>query len=449
MMNIMVTLLNILFIFNKKNSLRFSRCCLHNNTNKVCRSYWIYIALSLCIPGKAIEAQKNLDYYLLQAKENSPFLKDFQYQRRSNTIDSLRIKASYLPQVDANFMGLYAPVSGGWGYDEAITNLHTINATVSVTQPIISKRNLQNQYYTIQLQNLGLQNQSDVTEQDVQREITGQYITTYGDLLQVSFNEQMLSLLQDEGTFLKALAENGVYKQTDYLAFLVTLQQQKLLITQLKIQYQNDLGNLNYISGIQDTSYSILPSPDLNLNEIPPIGETIFLKQFGIDSLKIKASDAQIDFSYRPRANVFADAGYISSFLLTPYKNFGYSAGLNLTIPIYDGRQRDLLHSKNVIEEESRKSKQQYFITQFSQQTAQLHQQLAMTEKLIEQATDQIKYADGLLSAQHQLLIKGDAVIADYMNAITNDLNAKYIVTQNTIARLQIINQLNYWDRKK
>ncbi|MEP6793296.1 MAG: hypothetical protein ABJB16_03145, partial [Saprospiraceae bacterium] len=72
-----------------------------------------------------------------------------------------------------------------------------------------------------------------------------------------------------------------------------------------------------------------------------------------------------------------------------------------------------------------------------------------MTEKLIDQATDQIKYADGLLSAQHQLLIKGDVVIADYMNAINNDLNAKYIVTQNTIERLHIINQLNYWDRKK
>lgn len=259
----------------------------------------------------------------------------------------------------------------------------------------------------------------------------------------------MLSSLQDEETFLKVLAENGVYKQTDYLAFLVTIQQQKLLITQLKIQYQNDLGGLNYISGIQDTSYTILPPPDLNVNEIPSIGETIFLKQFGIDSLKIIADDEQIDFSYRPKANVFADAGYFSSFLLTPYKNFGYSAGLNLTIPIYDGRQRDLLHSKNIIEEESRMTKQHYFITQFNQQTTQLHQQLLMTEKLIEQATDQIKYADGLLLAQHQLLIKGDAVIADYMNAIANELNAKYIVTQNTIERLQIINQLNYWNRKK
>ncbi|MEP6796144.1 MAG: TolC family protein, partial [Saprospiraceae bacterium] len=361
MMNIMVTSLNIRFFFFQKNLLRFSRFCLRTNTNKAFACCWICFWLILFIPGKAIVAQRNLDYFLVQAKENSPLLKDFQYQRRRNAIDSLQIKASYMPQVDANFIGLYAPVSGGWGYDEAITNLHTINATVSVTQPIISKRNLQNQYYTIQLQNLGLQNQSDVTEQDVRREITGQYITAYGDLLQVNFNEQMLSSLQDEESFLKALAENGVYKQTDYLAFLVTIQQQKLLITQLKNQYQNDLGNLNYISGIQDTSYTILPPPDLNLNEILPIEETIFLKEFEIDSLKIKASDAQIDFSYRPRANVFADAGYFSSFLLTPYKNFGYSAGLNLTIPIYDGRQRDMLHSKNVIEEESRMTKQHYF----------------------------------------------------------------------------------------
>lgn len=448
-MNIVFTALNILIILYQKNTSGCSRFCLRTRSYKVFPLQCICIGLILCIPGKTIVAQKNIDYFLNQAKQNSPLLKDYQYQSQNNAIDSLRIKASYMPQVSAGLSGLYAPISGGWGYDEALTNFHTLNATVSLNQPIIGKRNLQNQYEAIHLLNRGLQYQTQLTEQDIRKEITSQYITAYGDLVQINFNEQMLSSLQGEETFLKALAENGVYKQTEYLGFLVTIQQQKLFITQLTNQYRNDLGTLNYLSGIQDTSYTILPSPDLTLVETPSIGQTIFLKQFEIDSLKIKASDAQIDFSYSPKINVFADAGYFSSFLLTPYKNFGYSAGLNLTIPIYDGRQRDLLHSKNVIEEESRMSKQQYFIIQYQQQTAQLHQQLLMTEKLIEQATDQIKYADGLMSAQHQLLIKGDAVIADYMNAIVNDLNAKYIVTQNTVERFQIINQLNYWNRKK
>ena len=54
----------------------------------------------------------------------------------------------------------------------------------------------------------------------------------------------------------------------------------------------------------------------------------------------LKASDAQIDLSYKPKVSLYADAGYVSSLQYLPYKNFGASAGVNLTVPIYDGRQK-------------------------------------------------------------------------------------------------------------
>jgi S1-C subfamily serine protease len=46
-------------------------------------------------------------------------------------------------------------------------------------------------------------------------------------------------------------------------------------------------------------------------------------------------------------------------------------------------------------------------------------------------------------------LVTGDVRIADYIIAIGNYLNAKNIITQNTINKLQIINQVNYWNRKQ
>jgi hypothetical protein len=42
----------------------------------------------------------------------------------------------------------------------------------------------------------------------------------------------------------------------------------------------------------------------------------------------------------------------------------------------------------------------------------------------------------------------GDARIADYVIAINNYLNAKNIITQNTINKLQLISQINYWNSK-
>ncbi len=395
-----------------------------------------------------IAQQKNLDYFLSQGLQNSPLVKDYQFQVLGNKIDSLRLKASFGPQVTGNTTGSYSPVVKGWGYDGAITNLHTYNALIGVSRIIVGEDNLNNQYLSFQLQNLGLQNQGKISEQDLKRSITQQYITAYGDLLQINFNEEIITLLKNEEAILKKLAEKGVYKQTDFLSFLVNIQQQELLIKQLHIQYQNDYATLNYITGLRDTAFTQLEIPLVSSAELPALDETVFYNQFVIDSLKIKNNDKQIDYNYKPRVSVFADGGYNSSFAITPYKNLGLSAGIALTVPIYDGKQRSMQHQKNAIAEQNRKNYLEFYSTQYSQQIAQLNQQLLLTQQIIEKTATQIKFAEGLITAQRQQLVTGDVRIADYIIAIGNYLNAKNSITLNTINKLQIINQINYWNRK-
>ena len=82
-----------------------------------------------------------------------------------------------------------------------------------------------------------------------------------------------------------------------------------------------------------------------------------------------------------------------------------------------------------------------------SQQIAQLSQQLKATEELIGQINDQVRYSEALIDVNGKLLGTGDAKIADYILALNNYLNAKNLLTQNNITRLQIINQINYWNR--
>ena len=392
---------------------------------------------------------KDIDYFINQGLQNSPLLKDYQLQIQTNAIDSQRLRVSYLPQVNAGTAAAYAPVIKGWGYDGAITNLHTFNALMTVSQSIIGKDNINNQYRTLQLQNLGLQNQGKISEQDLKRSIVQQYIAVYGDLEQIRFNTELMDLLKEEESILKKLAEKGVYKQTDFLSFMVSIQQQELVIKQLHQQYQNNFSTLNYICGLSDTAYTILPAPQLLTDGLPPLEQTVFFQQYQLDSLKIKNTDQQIDFNYQPKINVYADGGYYSSFLITPYKNFGLSAGISLVVPIYDGNQKKMLHQKNTIAEQNRQNYLNFFSKQYKQQIAQLQQQLVLAEQLIQQATIQTKYAEGLIKAQRKQLVTGDVTITEYIIAIGNYLNAKNIITQNTINKLQLINQINYWNRKQ
>jgi outer membrane protein TolC len=389
----------------------------------------------------------NLDYYLNQALHNSPLLKDYQGQEQTNLLDSQKIRATYKPQVTGSTVNTYAPIIGGYGYDQAISNGGSFASLVSVNKTIVSQKNLDAQFETIKLRNASLKNTAAISAQELKRTVTAQYITVYGVMQQLDFNRDVYALLKKEEAILKTLTERNVYKQTDYLAFLVTLQQEGLLFKQLEIQFRNEYGTLNYLSGINDTTAVSLQEPHINLDQLPDIYHSIFFKQFEIDSLKLTNDRSVIDFSYKPKANLFADAGYISSLAYSPYKNFGTSFGFSIIVPIYDGQQRKLQYSKINIAERTRNAYKIFFTSQYRQQVAQLTQQLRATEELIGQINDQIKYSESLISVNGKLLETGDARISDYIIALDNYLNAKNLLTQNNITRLQIINQVNYWNR--
>lgn len=406
------------------------------------------VILSFLLFSITVFAQKKqLDYYINNAIANSPLLKDYKNQIRSSVYDSLLIKAAYKPQFAGNGSASYAPVVKGWGYDGAITNGQNLNALLGVTQQLPNKKTLKSQFETLQLQNQSLDNISKITEQELKKNIIAQYITAFAGLQQLTFNKEISTLLSKEEFILKKLTQGNVYKQVDYLAFLVTLQQQNLLIKQISIQYRNDVALLNYLSGINDTSSVELQDPGISLRPLPDVNSSVFFKQFEIDSLKLKNSKELIDIAYRPKFNMFADAGYNSSLNTTPYKNLGTSFGVSATIPLYKGKQRKLEYSKIDISENTRLNNKKFFTVQYNQQVAQLYQQLYATEELITDINKQLKYTQSLIDVNKQLLETGDVKITDFILALNNYINAKNLIAQNTISRLQIINQLNYWNR--
>ncbi|MDP4210026.1 MAG: TolC family protein [Bacteroidota bacterium] len=395
------------------------------------------------------KAQNNIDFYIDKALQNSPLLKDYQNQVRANYIDSMRIRAGLLPQVNAISNSTWSPVISGWGHDEVLTNGANINALLSVSKEIVSRQNLQNQYQAIRLQSQSVLVAGKISEQDLKKSVTEQYITTYGTWQLYGFNNDLLTLLKKEEQLFKKLAEQGVYKQTEYLSFLVTLQQQELQVAQIKNQCQNNAATLNYLCGIVDTASQPLSAPKLNLADLPEFQGSVFSQQFIIDSLKITNSDKQVDLSYKPKLNVFGDAGYYSSLAYQPWKNWGTTIGLNFSMPIYDGHQRKIQHDKNTIAEQTRQSYRDFYVKQYRQQINRLLQQLQANQQLAEQITKQIKYAQVLIDADRKLLETGDVRVTDYIIAINNYLNAKNTLVQNLIDKYQIINQINYWSRKK
>ncbi|HXB91618.1 MAG TPA: hypothetical protein VNU72_04980, partial [Puia sp.] len=117
-----------------------------------------------------------LDFYLLQARQNSPLLKDYQNQVLSGGIDSQLVRAGYRPQVTGSSVNIYAPTINGYGYDNAISNGGNFTTVVAVNQTLVGRRHLDAQYETIRLQNEKITNTSSISEQDLKKNVTAQYI---------------------------------------------------------------------------------------------------------------------------------------------------------------------------------------------------------------------------------------------------------------------------------
>jgi len=403
----------------------------------------------LCILTYSVSLAQtySLDHYLEIAKASSPLLKDLKNQSALSQLDSLRLKANYRPQVNGTSAGLFAPVINGFGYSGAITNVQTFNALVGVNQAIITKQNLNTQFASIKLVRDSLTNAVQLSEQDLKRAITAQYITAYGSLQQLKFSREVVDLLSKEEELLKKLTRANTYKQSDYLTFLVTLKQQQLAVLQATLQYKNDYTTLNYLSGIADTSMIELNDPGIQRTFPTDVNSSIFFTKYKIDSLRLVNNRKLLDFNYQPKANVFADAGYNTDFSYQPYKNWGTSIGFTVTVPIFDGGQRKLGYRRLTIEEDTRRYYKSFFDVQYKQQIAQLNQQISENENLLSKINEQIKYTESLIKVDTQLLQTGDLKIADLILAVNNYLTVKNLLTQTTISRLQLINQLNYWNK--
>ena len=387
-----------------------------------------------------------VDDYIQKGLINSPLLQDFKNQLRSNKMDSAILKAGYKPQITASSTGTYAPVINGYGYDNALSNGKTFDALITANQNIIGKSRRDIQLEGIALHADSINAASKISQQDIKKSITEQYITTYIDQQQRDFYIEVYQLLKKEEKILKVLAQKSVYKQADYLAFLVTFQQQELQLSQTTIQLKNDFARLNYLTGIVDTNVVILQEPMLTTTVPAGLSNSIFMQGYKIDSLKLLNDKKQIDLNYKPLASIYVNGGYNSSFILQPYKNFGTSVGFTVSVPIYDGGQRKMKHTQLQIQENTRQGYQQFFTRQYQQQVNLLIQQLQATQELQTKITRQIKFTEGLINVDSKLLQTGDITIADYVIAINNYLNTQYMLRQVNVSKLQLINQLNYWN---
>ncbi|MCW3086424.1 MAG: TolC family protein [Bacteroidetes bacterium] len=404
------------------------------------------LLLAVFISCTARSQSQGLDLYISEGLKNSPLLKDYQNQLQSGTLDSALLNAGRKPQVNAIASAMAAPTYKGYGYDEAVTNTGNYEALLSASQNIFAKKSYTPQYEAIHIENQSISNSAKLSEHDLRKSITDQYLLTYSSLNSLNYIQSGYTLLKDEERLLQQFVQQGIYKQTDYLSFQIATQSVEIQISQLQIEYKNNLRQLNLLCGINDTAYHVLTAPDLQ--PVSPKEKSLspFLMQLKIDSLRIINQKNLVNVKYRPQFNWFADAGILGATPSLLYKNAGLSFGLNFSMPLYDGKQKNLQYQKLSINESTRNNYQQFFKNQYNMHIVQINMQLAENDRLIAQIKKQLAASETLINASKQLLNKGDLSVTDFIITIKNYIDIKDQLNQSQLQKLQLINELNYWN---
>jgi len=410
---------------------------------KMVKSFFI-ILISIFIASNSYSQSRMLDYYLGQALKNSPLLRDYSNQLSSGRLDSLLVLSGYKPQVGVSSQVMAAPFSTNFGYDEAITNGGNYAAVIGVKQSLLNKGIKSAQLQSIELLKQSLDVNKVITEIDVKKSITAQYIAAYIDYSILQFNQKVVGILTEQQKIVKYMVENGIYQQTDLMNLSVSTKAQEIAQKQTFIQYKNDVALLNLLSGIVDTSFVLLAKPEIQINRIVDFNSLPTVVQSRIDSLKNSNARTLIDLNYRPRLDAFADAGFMAVKPANIPGNFGTSFGLNFSLPIYDGKQRVNEYKKIDIAETSRTLYRDYYTLQFRQQYNQLLEQIRLNNDLVIEMQGQLDQQKQLIDMYKVEIDHGLVRFTDYLLVVNNYINMQNNLAAAEMNRMQLINQLNY-----
>ncbi len=406
------------------------------------KSFLIFI-LS-CFTLIAQNQSHSLDFYLKEGLQNSPLLNEYRNQINSATSDSLLIKASKKPFVEARSQLMYAPFSHNFGYDDVITDGGNYTAVMGVSQNIFNKKQLTNQYNATNLQKQLAANSTRITSNEINKAITDQYLIAFSAYNDYLFNTSFLELFEKENKIVTEFVKNGVCKQTDYLSLVVETQSQVILVSQLKGQFRKELMQLNVLCGLHDSAWVELTEPQIGIKGKADIAKSPSYIQYKIDSVKIENEKAAIDIRYRLKVNWFADAGFLTSTPFNFYNHFGASAGIGMNIPIYDGKQKDIEKHKLEFDENTRQVYQASYHNQYFQQIQQLKDELRSLSETFVQMENQLKISDQLVNALKEQLEAGNIQMTEYINAIKNLKNISRNLNLMKMQKLQVINEMNF-----
>jgi hypothetical protein len=404
--------------------------------------------------------QRDLNFYVEQAKINSPLINKSKNDNKIVMLDLQQIKSILSkPEINLQSSILFAPivshdnnsnrfefVSNGaskyTGFDMASTDGGQYQAIVSLKQPLLAGSKYQ--IYSDKAVLSGQINENNIalTIHELEQVVGYQYLLCIKSKKQKDNSLLLLNELDSQVKILKRLVENAIYKQTDLMLLQIEIQNYIAEYKLYQSEYMTNLYDLNLICGINDTTRVELQDLDFTFKP-EKVAISKFSTSYKLDSLNVIADQAIYELKYKPQLDLFANAGLNAVYIPT-FNRLGFSTGLTFTWNIFDGRQRNIQREKSIINLQTIEFEKKNFLTQNDIGKNKIIDQInVLNQRIIfnEHQTDQYNQ---LYNAYIKELSQGEASVMDFKNLL-KDIAAKN--QESLLLKMEkqfLINSYNY-----
>ncbi len=408
-------------------------------------------------------AQNTLSYFVEQAKQNSPLIQDNKNQNEAAKLEIERIKAFYTkPQITLTGTLAVSPIINQdngkselnisptdankyYGYDIAASNGGIYQGLVNVNQNLFAASKYQTASQQALIGAKINQNNIQLSSHDLEKFVTDQYILCLQDLKQIEYIKGLIQLLTEQKNISLKLVESGLLKQSDLLLVKIEYETQQNAANTFQATYRRDLMDLNVICGINDTGYQTLQDLSLTINQVI-VNDSKYTERFRLDSLNLIAAQRTFELKYKPQLNAFANAGLNGVYVPTLPNRFGASAGVNFTMFIFDGRQKNLNQQKTNLLVKSTQAYKSNFIAQNTIRKNKFLNEIQSLDERMMISSNQLNEYKQLLDYYRKELAIGQQSIVTYINTVKSIaiLQRDYVLMQTT--KQLLINNYNYWN---
>lgn len=422
------------------------------------KEIYLLLFITTSLITNQIEAQNDLQFYINVAYRNNPSLKENSNLISISEIDKSLVEAQYsTPQISLTSNYLFAPYFNNngklistapdpeaVGYDIGITNGGLYSAQLNIEKNIFNGGTIDAHKNQSELRIKNIRNTSELLKHTLRKDVTELYLNTYQAQQLFVLSKNVADTILKPLKITEELVSKGLVKQSDYLLLKIEVENQKIVAAQYLNEFRKNQSELNALCRLKDTSTVNLTVAELNY-ESTKSGSN-FYKQFVMDSLLISNQQEIFETKYKPQVNLFFNTGLNAVELEGIQRKFGLSAGINFSLPIYDGGQKSLTQQQTQISLNTVNVFRENQTITVMNKSKNAKTQIEFYERNLKSISNQISNYEQMLKISQAELMRGQLSMIEYITLIKNYLELKKNEVTATCNYQLAINQYNYWN---